>query len=94
MNDTMPSAEAMRLHALQAMSPARRLGLALGWSRSVRELSRASIQQANPPLTDAQIHRLVAGRLIGAELAAKAYGPPPAHRSLGGLRRGHRDRKA
>lgn len=79
MNDTSPAAEAMRLHALRVMSPARRLGLALGWSRSVRELSRASIQQTHPDLSEAQIHRMVAERLIGAELAAKAYGPPPAY---------------
>jgi hypothetical protein len=79
MNDTTPAAAAMRLRAVQAMSPARRLALALGWSRSVRELSRASIKEANPTLTDAQIHRLVAERLMGAEQAAKAYGPPLSH---------------
>ena len=78
-NDTTPSAASVRLRALQAMSPARRLELALDWSRSVRELIRASIKQANPTLTDAHIHRLVAERLLGAELTAKAYGPPPSH---------------
>jgi hypothetical protein len=45
----------------------------------VRELIRASIKQANPTFTDAQIHRLVAERLMGAELTAKAYGPPLSH---------------
>jgi hypothetical protein len=79
MNDNSPTAEAMRLRALQAMSPARRLGLALGWSRSVRELTRSSLRQQHPELSSESLHRLLAERLLGQELALKAYGPPPNH---------------
>lgn len=79
MNDTIPSAEAMRLQALRAMTPARRLSLALGWSRSVRELARNSLRQQHPELTPEALHRLLAERLLGQELARKAYGSPRTH---------------
>jgi len=74
MTDTDPKAEAARLKALRAMSPARRLGLAIGWSRSVRELNRAALQRQYPELAERRINRLLADKLLGPEIAAKAYG--------------------
>ena len=79
MNDTTSTAEAMRLRALQAMTPARRLGLALGWSQSLRELTRSSLHQQHPELPPLELHRLLAERLLGKELAQKAYGPFISH---------------
>jgi hypothetical protein len=79
MNDTSSTAEAMRLRALQAMTPTRRLGLALGWSQSVRELTRSSLRQQHPELPPQELHRLLAERLLGKELAQKAYGPFISH---------------
>ncbi len=79
MNDTNPAAEIMRLRALQAMSPARRLSLALGWSQSVRELTQSSLRQQHPKLPPQALHRLLAERFLGKELALKAYGPLPSH---------------
>lgn len=81
MNDTSPTAETMCLRALQTMTPARRLNLALGWSRSVRELTRNSLRQQHPQLPSQDLHRLLAERLLGQELALKAYGPLPNHTS-------------
>ena len=79
MNDTTSTAEAMRLRALQAMTPARRLGLALGWSQSLRELTRRLLHQQHPELPPLELHRLLAERLLGKELAQKAYGPFISH---------------
>lgn len=79
MNDTSTNAETMRLRALQAMTPARRLKLALGWSQSVRELTRRSLYQQHPELSPCELHRLLAERLLGKELAKKAYGPRISH---------------
>lgn len=79
MNDTNPTAEIMRMRALQAMSPARRLSLALGWSQSVRELTKSSLHQQHAELLPQDLHRLLAERLLGKELALKAYGPLPSH---------------
>lgn len=79
MNDTSATAEAMRLRALQAMTPARRLSLALGWSQSVRDLTLSSLQQQHPELPPRELHRLLAERVLGKELAHKAYGPFVTH---------------
>lgn len=79
MNDTDPTTEAVRLRALRVMPPARRLSLALGWSSSVRHLTRDSLRQQHPQLSPHALHRLLAERLLGPELALKAYGPPPSH---------------
>ncbi len=79
MNDTTSAAEAVRLRALQAMTPARRLSLALGWSRSVRELTQNSLRQQHPQLPPKELQRLLAERLLGKELAHKAYGPLISH---------------
>ena len=75
MNDTSAAAELMQLRALQAMTPARRLGLALGWSQSLRELMRSSLRQQHPEVASPVLQRMLAERLLGSELAAKAYGP-------------------
>jgi len=79
MNDTTSTADAMRLRALQAMTPTRRLGLALGWSQSVRELTLNSLHQQHPELSPQELHLLLAERLLGKELAQKAYGMPVRH---------------
>ena len=79
MNDTTSTAEAVRLRVLQAMTPQRRLGLALGWSQSVREMTRSSLHQQHPELPPPELHRLIAERLLGKELAQKAYGPLIRH---------------
>ncbi len=79
MNDTSPQADAMRLRVLQAMPPTRRLSLALGWSQAVRDLTRSSLRQQHPALPPQAMSRLLADRLLGKELALKAYGPPQNH---------------
>lgn len=79
MNDTTNEAEQVRLQALRTMSPTRRLSMALGWSQSVRELSRAGLRRQHPQCSDKELHRLMADRLLGAELAATVYGPLNAH---------------
>lgn len=79
MNDTSPEAEEVRLRVLRAMSPARRLSLALGWSSSVRGMVRASLKRQFPDATEAQRHRMFAERCLGPELATKAYGKMDGH---------------
>jgi hypothetical protein len=75
MKDTRAAAELMQLRALQAMTPARRLGLALGWSQSLRELMRSSLRQQHPDVPSPVLQRMLADGLLGCELASKAYGP-------------------
>ncbi|MCB1209101.1 MAG: hypothetical protein KDK97_07225 [Verrucomicrobiales bacterium] len=75
---TTPAAEA-QLRALRAMTPQRRLALAVGWSRSVREMSRAGIKRQFPAHSESQVQRMLAGRLLGEELATQVYGPLITH---------------
>jgi len=79
MNDTSAKAEQVRLCALRAMSPTRRLSMALGWSQSMRELSRAGLRRQFPNFSEQELHRLMAERVLGTELALKAYGPMNSH---------------
>ncbi len=79
MNDTTNEAEQVRLQALRAMSPTKRLSMALGWSQSVRAMSRAGLRRQFPDCSEKELHRLMAERLLGAELALKVYGPLKAH---------------
>lgn len=79
MNDTTNEAQLVRLRALQAMNPTRRLSLALGWSQSVRDLNRAAVRRQFPDSSEPELHRLVAERWLGAALAEKVYGPLKAH---------------
>lgn len=79
MNDTTNEGEAVRLRALRAMSPTRRLTMALGWSQSVREMSQAGLRRQFPNVTERELHRLMAERVLGTDLACKAYGPLISH---------------
>ena len=79
MNDTTAAAEKARLSALRAMTPERRFSMALGWSQSIRDMSRAGLRERFPDHSEEQLNRLMAERLLGPELAAKVYGPPTAH---------------
>ncbi len=79
MNDTTDEAEEVRLRALRAMGPTKRLAMALGWSTSVRALTREGLRRQFPGCTERELHRRMAERLLGAELAMKVYGPSDAH---------------
>ncbi len=79
LTDTTIQAEQIRLRALRAMSPSKRLSMAVGWSQSVREMSRAGLRRQFPHLTEKELLRHLSERLLGTELAAKVYGPLNAH---------------
>lgn len=79
LTDTTIQAEQIRLRALRAMSPTKRLTMAVGWSQSVREMSRAGLRRQFPLLTETELHRHLSERLLGADLATKVYGPLNSH---------------
>lgn len=75
MNDTSPEAERVQRDMWRRMSPAEKLNLMRGLTRSVMELERIGFRMRNPGITDAQLFRAIADRRLGTELAAKVYGP-------------------
>lgn len=74
MTDTTHEADQVRMRALRAMTLAQRLSMALGWSQSVRDLSKASLRRQFPDCSASELRRLMAERTLGPELASKAYG--------------------
>lgn len=46
-------------------------------SQSVRLLALAGLRQRHPAAGPAELRRRLADLLLGPELAARAYGPPP-----------------
>lgn len=71
--DTTPDAERIVIERLQAMTPAERLGVAIGMSRAVRELALAGIRKRHPGASDREILMRLAIVLHGPELAVAAY---------------------
>lgn len=79
MTDTDSQSEEVRLRILRAMSPARRLTLAVGWSTALRDMTRAGLRQQFSGASETRLSRLFAERWLGPELAAKVYGALDAH---------------
>lgn len=53
--------------------------MATGWSNSMREMVRAGLSRQYEGAFEAFLRRLLAERWLGAELAAKVYGPSESH---------------
>ena len=79
MTDTSAEAEKVRIAIFRAMSPARKLSIAFGWSSALRGMIRAKLKQEHGNATEAQLQRMLAERWLGPELALKVYGPMEKH---------------
>ncbi len=73
--DTDPDAERVLLDVYRSMSPARKLELvADGWE-CARALAWAGLRQRHPDAGENELFRRFVELVLGAELAARAYGP-------------------
>ena len=75
--DTQPDAERVLIGLWRQATPAQKLGLLLSANRTMHALSMAGLRERHPNDSPAQRRRRLAGLWLGADLAAKAYGPPP-----------------
>ncbi len=75
--DTSPEAEQILLHLHRQMPPWRKLELLGQLNQMARMLALIDIRKKHPTASESQLKRLLADRLLGPELAAKAYGPLP-----------------
>jgi len=73
--DTSPYIEQMQIERLRQMPAWRKLALVGEMNRAVRDLALAGLRQRYPQDTPAQRQRRLADLLLGAELAARVYGP-------------------
>jgi hypothetical protein len=77
--DTQPATERVMIELLRAASPARKFALMLSANRTGRQLALAGLRERHPGEPSARLQRRLADLWLGADLAAKAYGPLPEH---------------
>ena len=77
MNDTVLDVERVRVEHLRRMPTWRKLELMAEMSQTVHTLALSGLRQRHPDDTPARRHRRLADLILGEELAARAYGPPP-----------------
>jgi hypothetical protein len=75
--DTPPHIERIQIERLRQMPAWRKLALVGEMNQAVCDLALAGLRQRHPNDTTVQRHRRLAGLLLGAELAARVYGPAP-----------------
>lgn len=75
--DTHPEIEQLWIQRLRRMPPKRKMALVGEMNRTVRTLALAGLRQRHPDDSPAQRKRRLADLLLGSELAARVYGPPP-----------------
>ena len=64
MPDTSPDAERVRLAAVRAMEPARRLRQALDLSEAARNLALTGLRATHPGLSELELVELMLGRSL------------------------------
>jgi hypothetical protein len=75
--DTNPKAEAVLIRLLRQAPTWRKLEMIDQLNQSVKLFALAGLRQRYRNNSEAQLHRRLAGLLLGDELARKVYGPLP-----------------
>ena len=76
--DTGPEAEQVLIELLRRAPVARKLEMLGQMNAAARMLALQGLRVRHPSASEAQLQRYLADLLLGAELAARAYGPRPA----------------
>lgn len=72
-SDTDPKMEALQIEFIRRMAPWKKVAIVDSLNEMVKTLAITGIKQRHPNATPEQIHRMLAGLMLGAELAAKVY---------------------
>ncbi len=75
--DTPPETEHVLFTLLRDIPPWRKLEMVAQLNQAGRELALAGLRMRYPAATQDELHRRLADILLGAELAARVYGPVP-----------------
>ena len=73
--DTQPDAESVQIELMRQAPSWRKLELLGQLNQTVRVLVTSGLRQRYPDATDRELRRRLADLLLGAELAARVYGP-------------------
>jgi hypothetical protein len=74
-SDTHPEIEEMQIELIRKMPSWKKFAVIDDLNETVRNLAISGIKQRYPEATLAQVQRLLADLLLGADLARKVYGP-------------------
>ncbi|HSH02695.1 MAG TPA: hypothetical protein VLL52_09275 [Anaerolineae bacterium] len=77
LSDTDPKIDAMIVERLRQMPVWRKWQLVADMGQMNRELALSGLRRRYPQATEEELKRLLADRILGEELALKAYGPRP-----------------
>jgi hypothetical protein len=72
-SDTHPKMERMQIEFIRRMPAWKKFAVVDGLNETVKTLAMSGIQQQYPAATPQQVRRILAERLLGAELAQKVY---------------------
>jgi hypothetical protein len=75
--DTPPDVEKVQLDLLRQAPPWRKLAMVGQMTDTVRALATSGLRRRYPNASETELRRRLADILLGAELAAKVYGPLP-----------------
>jgi len=77
LSDTSPEANKVQAELLRQAPVWRKLELLGQLNEMAKSLAKNSLRQLYPDADDSELHRRLADRVLGAELAAAVYGPLP-----------------
>jgi hypothetical protein len=73
-SDTHPKMEALQIELWRQASPTRKMQMLAELNAAVRLLALAGLRSQYPEASEEELHRRLADRLLGEELARKVYG--------------------
>ena len=72
-SDTHPKIEKMQIEFIRRMPSWKKFSIVDGLNETVKMLAITGIKQRNPNATLEQVQRMLAGLMLGEELAQKVY---------------------
>jgi hypothetical protein len=73
-SDTHPKMEALQIRLWRDASPARKMEMMASLNASLKTIALSGLRQRYPRANESELHRRLAGLILGEELANKVYG--------------------
>jgi hypothetical protein len=73
-SDTHPKMEALQIRLWREASPARKMEMMADLNASLKTLALCGLRQRYPRATESELHRRLAGLILGEVLANEVYG--------------------
>ncbi len=73
-SDTHPKMEALQIQLWRQASPTQKMNMLAQLNAFARMLALTGLRAQNPQATEAELHRKLAGLLLGEEQARKVFG--------------------